>query len=564
VAALLVPLAAGAGHASSGATNPFCGRLGKSIQASSGAQMFCFHQQPNGTTNQTHTPASSQTTAFSSNADAANPAEDVTPSGVQAYGQSEVSVAAVGPYAVEAWNDATGFFAPCPSPMNKEELTGFGFSADGGNTFVDEGGVPNSNCQADVVFGDPSVEAWRSGGKDYFYITSLFDNLSFSGLSFLELTACQASGTGTSASLSCGQPIVAAVSAECQRFNGVPFCSFEDKEFLSIDPVRGRLYLSYTDFGLTPSSPIFQGEIDLTACDIGTPSGGVGPAGGTAGNPVCETGAPTMPHAVTHTPYFVVQPGQTCENEGSYPAVDPATGDVYVAFEHNWASNFFGPGPCLSDPTTNNVVRVPASCLTLTPVSPCSGPSATTSVPIVSMDAAFVPGYNRFPANDFPRIAVSDPAGTVSIVWNDARSHPLGDIYLQSYSLGSLAAVQSSPVRVNANTGGLHFLPALRKPSPTGSLEVSWFERATANTSLTNVMAAIGVDPTSSSSPSSSVLVTNVASDWNNVSSDIIPNFGDYTDNYVMPTATGARLYVAWSDGRLGDPQPFEAHAGVT
>jgi hypothetical protein len=39
------------------------------------------------------------------------------------------------------------------------------------------------------------------------------------------------------------------------------------------------------------------------------------------------------------------------------------------------------------------------------------------------------------------------------------------------------------------------------------------------------------------------------------VSSDIIPNFGDYTDNF----AVGSHDYVAWSDGRLGVPQPFMA-----
>jgi hypothetical protein len=38
-------------------------------------------------------------------------------------------------------------------------------------------------------------------------------------------------------------------------------------------------------------------------------------------------------------------------------------------------------------------------------------------------------------ANDLPRITVSNPAGTVSIVWNDARQDPGGDIPLQSYTL---------------------------------------------------------------------------------------------------------------------------------
>jgi hypothetical protein len=59
-------------------------------------------------------------------------------------------------------------------------------------------------------------------------------------------------------------------------------------------------------------------------------------------------------------------------------------------------------------------------------------------------------------------------------------------------------------------------------------------------------------------------LVTTQPSDWNADSSDIVPNFGDYTDNYVIatpaPPFSGDQLYVAWSDGRLGFPQPFEAN----
>jgi hypothetical protein len=47
-----------------------------------------------------------------------------------------------------------------------------------------------------------------------------------------------------------------------------------------------------------------------------------------------------------------------------------------------------------------------------------------------------------------------------------------------------------------------------------------------------------------------------------------IPNFGDYTDNYVLatPTApyTNKTLYVTWSDGRLGVPNPFVADISVS
>ncbi|PYS25990.1 MAG: hypothetical protein DMG11_21655, partial [Acidobacteria bacterium] len=63
---------------------------------------------------------------------------------------------------VEAWNDFTGFISLCPSPMNKEELTGAGFSNDGGNTFTDIGGLPNDDCNNNRLFGDPSVEVFHA------------------------------------------------------------------------------------------------------------------------------------------------------------------------------------------------------------------------------------------------------------------------------------------------------------------------------------------------------------------------------------------------------------------
>jgi len=40
----------------------------------------------------------------------------------------------------------------------------------------------------------------------------------------------------------------------------------------------------------------------------------------------------------------------------------------------------------------------------------------------------------------------------------------------------------------------------------------------------------------------------------------IIPNFGDYTDNYVRIVSGTATLFAAWSDGRYTIPQPFNAH----
>jgi hypothetical protein len=84
---------------------------------------------------------------------------------------------------------------------------------------------------------------------------------------------------------------------------------------------------------------------------------------------------------------------------------------------------------------------------------------------------------------------------------------------------------------------------------------------------LTDVVASLSLDPLMRSRPANNTLVTTMPSNWDNVSSNITPNFGDYTDNYVIATPnapyTDFTLYIAWSDGRIGVPQPFEAHVNT-
>ena len=551
------------------AGNPFCKKLGKGYWASSGAHMFCFGPQPNGPA-AAHAPVA-RSAGGPANVDAASFAEDVSPAGARLYGQSETSIAASGPYVAEAWNDSTGFASPCPSPMAKEELTGFGFSANGGQSFTDLGGLPNAQCNKDLLEGDPSVAAYQVGGSTYFYFSSLFNSPTGLGLSKIGMNACKVVGSGPGATLGCGQPITVANSTQCQKFKisstrFAKFCSFLDKEFIAIDPARGRLYVSYTDFLLNAGS-----QVDLAVCDIGNASGGPGPAGGTPAAPVCKNG--TLPVQVSPKffqgkPYFVVaQPDpKGCENEGAYPAVDPATGSVYTAYEYNIETNLFF-SQCFGSatPTANVMTRTPRSCLPLTTFAACGGPKARASVPVTSMVASFVPGYNRFPVNDFPRLAVSDRYGTVSMVWNDTRFHPLGDILLESFHQGSLGPVQAHPVVLDRPaSGGLHMLPALRTATAAGRLDVTWYSRSTPTTANTNVDGVLGVNPLTTSTPSSNVRITNVASNWLTNNSDIIPNFGDYTDAALTTTGTapyvGSTLYVAWSDGRFSVPQPFEAH----
>ena len=556
------------------AGDPFCARLGKQYQASSAAQSFCFGPRLH---KGTQAPAAiAEGSSGVQNADAARMSEDVSPAGVSAQGQSEVSIAAAGRFVVEAWNDATGFVTACPAPMSKEEVEGLGFSANGGKTFTDLGGPPNSNCHKLTYFGDPSVAAYQVGGQTFFYISGLYLPDNGQGPNQIALDACKVDGSGSTATLSCGQPVIVASSSQCRLFKErisptktrvVRFCSFTDKDFLAIDPAHGKLYLSYSDFLVTRP---FGDPVDMSVCDLGTAAGGTGPAGGTPAAPVCEHGTPLVKvskHLQVGKPYLQVAKANNlgCVNEGSYPAVDTKTGAAYVGYEFNWASSLgFPPCSTARTPVQNVLAKVAAHCLTLTAVSPCTGPSARTAVPVVSMEGTLVPGYNRFPANDFPRLAVSDKFGTVSMVWNDARFHPYGDILLQSFDKNSLTPVQAKPVQLDQpHNGALSFLPALRTPSNSGRLDVTWYTRASVTTFNTNVAAAIGVSPRTTVTPANR-RITNVASNWLANSSLIVPNFGDYTDNAVAVTArapfVGSTLFVAWSDGRFGIPQPFEAH----
>jgi hypothetical protein len=538
---------------------PFCVYLGAKYEASTGAWALCQGVK--------HTRASGRDASLgesghpvAANVDAASLAEDITSAGVRAYGQSGPSVAAAGEYVVEAWSDATGLYAQCPSADYKEELTGFGFSANGGSSFTDLGGLPN-NCINGIYGGDPSVDAYVVGGHVYFYILSMYDSSGGLGPSDMALAACQASGSGSSARLHCGQPDIVATSNACQSLGeGVEYCNFLDKGSMAIDPARGRLYVSYSEF---PEKGNDGSSVELAVCDLGNALGGPGPAGGTPAAPVCENGARQAPAPSYLT---IARPDPNgCESEGAYPAVDVATGAVYVSYEYNWGTNISGAAvpPCGAIPTTEVMTRVPLRCLPLAQVSPCKGPAAKVAVPVVSMAAADIPGFDGVP-NDFPKPAVSDGAGTVSMVWNDARYDPLGDILLQSFSLTTLAPVQAAPVLLDRPTaGGLNMLPALRAGSD-GLLDVSWYARTCPSSVATEVVAALGVDPRTLSAPRHDELITTAGSNWTAVSTDLTPSFGDYTDSSLVATGTapyvGNTLFIAWTDGRLGVPQPFSAH----
>jgi hypothetical protein len=273
--------------------------------------------------------------------------------------------------------------------------------------------------------------------------------------------------------------------------------------------------------------------------------------------PFCEVNRPGKPAYLT----LVAAGTNPCEREGSYPAVDEKTGDLYVAYEFNWFSSMVSAVCTRHINRVQEVLdRVPSQCLTRTTIARC-GVDGQAKVPITSMEAAPPPGYSRPDMNDFPRIAVSGQYGTVSMVWNDATQNPMGVILLQSFRLKSLAAVQRKPVHIGHP--GLEqgdFMPAIRNTNASGLLDITWYNdewsAGEQPLPLTTVQVVTDVSPLTSTGQQITGGLTRQGTDWTKTTSDINPNFGDYIDNYV----DGSTLYAAWSDGEIGIPQPFEAH----
>ena len=467
--------------------------------------------------------------SFGSNVDAASTVEDLL------AGQSETAIdASASGRVMVAWNDATGIAFPQGNRL-QASITGVGYSKDGGASYTDLIGLRNPNPDQQWS-GDPTVVSIDGGA--HFIAGSLF---------LPSLSAC-ADGkpahltvavevlTPTATGVTMGKPVVTSRAGNaCALFQNAPppNIAFLDKDFLSWDQSSRTLAMSFTRFFIS-GNHTGQGEIDVARAHV--------PA-----NPTLLTSS------AFHT--AVVWPEEpAAENEGAYVVVAPG-GDTYVAWERNVDTNLFG------DPHIyEHLARVPAGANAPVkggrsdPVVITKGQINATPVGGVrSLDATVIAGYNRGTGNDFPRIAWDRVNGRAIVAWNDGSLHPLGDIWLRSYSasLGNASAI----AQVNDDSDfTLHFLPAVSVRS-NGHICTSWYDRRrfgpdSAHTDyFGECRGSVGANQ-------ADFRITTGPTDWTNTSSLIVPNFGDYTDNASVGTTT----YYTWSDGRIGVPQPFTDH----
>jgi hypothetical protein len=479
--------------------------------------------------------------AIGSNVDANDPNQDL------AAGQSETAIGAFGDHVLVAWNDASSFLEYL-DPLNPLSATGVAYSGDGGRTFTDLIGFPNDNANQQWL-GDPAVVAIDSL---HFVVASLYFPSAVSDCKHgrLELTLGLEVATVAGASVSFSRPISPVNAGNLCGRTFKRSVSLLDKEFLAYDPVTRTLAMSYTRFYLdgrhsgngqievvratVPSEPSTLSQDDFTRrvviwdeepnCDYPDPS-----------SEATRCGA---------------------INEGAYPAVAP-DGDTYVVWERNWQSNLFAGDPYVY----LHAALIPAGA-TAPSVGGIEAPlvftqgqsGATPDGGVKSLTATQIVGYTRFIGNDFPRIAANPTTGEVVMVWNDATRHPLGDIFLRTAPFG--LATMGPIEQVNDDSSfALHFLPAV-SVGADGSIRTSWYDRrlSGADSADTDYFGEIrGLAGTNAPD----FRITTGSTDWVNTGSLINPNFGDYTDN----STTGTTTYYAWTDGRVGVPQPFVAHS---
>jgi hypothetical protein len=320
-----------------------------------------------------------------------------------------------------------------------------------------------------------------------------------------------------------------------------------DKDWMAYDPTSRTLAVSFTRFRTTATAGSL-GQIEVVRAHVPADpmrlrSGAFSePAVVWPDEPVCPDGTPSSE---------LTRCG--AENQGAYVTAAPG-GNVYVAWERNLFSVSGDPYAYMHAAYLPATADRPAIGGPQAPVVVSVGqPNGNAAGGVKSLGNVVIAGYNRGNGNDFPRITLNPRTGDPVIVWNDASLHPLGDVWLRTVRPGltGLGTTQ----RVNDDDSfALHFLPAVSVRSD-GTICTSWYDRRLSgpDSSRTDYF---GDCRATAQTPAADFRITTGSTDWANTSSLSVPNFGDYTDN----TSLGSATYFTWADGRLGVPQPFVDH----
>jgi hypothetical protein len=469
--------------------------------------------------------------------------------------QSETEIAVFGKYMVTGYNDSYGFYD------NTQGLSGYSYSVDGGNTWVDGSGLPPlvkthsffTDPASDHYFGDPVVVVDKSprtfmvNGAPVsqpagtFYYASLYSppgnpapgavgTISVNRGTFqtappqtvesVSNTRCgnnsALNGTPNTTNLPkervVWEPPVIVTSAGVV---GTGAADFLDKEWMAINQATGELYVTYTRFGADGSTPL---EL------VRSKDGG----------------------RTWEGPFVIVPNLNDTFNTGTQPTIT-STGRIVVSY---LARTFALAG---SGPESDNRVEVAYSDddgttfgnpVIVQHVNPQGEPNgynrgrrSILNAPYISPQAHGTDVYltyfhGKTPLQNASGVIFTGPLAKAADIYL-ASSHDNGQTW--------------TPVKVNDDDGNTSHVFPSTQVNKNNWVFAAWTDRRVDPTfnEFTDEWAAVSHD--GGATFGHNVEQTDVSTTWR-ARADARPNFGDYNSSELL---NDNQFVITWADGRF-------------
>ena len=466
------------------------------------------------------------------------------------FGRSETTSTGTtdGQYLVFGWNDAQGFCGPpfgvACTPPALPGLSGFGFSADGGVTFVDGGAPPVINHA--FTRGDPWLDLGGFDNATFYYANLSVDDRDASNLGVSVHRGHFASGVLN--------------WEDIQVFNALnaPNDLYDKEAIATAKDGSGAGYVTVTNFIEVCGFPqAGAGQIELWRTHD---------AGASWQGPVVVSPDQTSPNDSTNPDCGSTQILQ----QSSSSAIGP-NGEVYVVWQFGPTFNAGLPGGLSTNADIEFASSLDGGLTFSTPASIAGINSMRRNAPV---------GYNRARINDHPRIAVATSGknkGRIYVVYYSAvapvsvpsntQSLTSSQVFVKfSDDQGQTWSSETPLAPTPPPTGVKRWWPAV-SVEPGGNVDVVYYEsqetsigtscnRGRRQGPAVSLVDTFWVQSTDGGTTlASPTKVSTATSNWCTTVSNIVPNFGDYIGSF----SGGNHLFPAWADGRNGVPDVFTA-----
>jgi hypothetical protein len=421
------------------------------------------------------------------------------PSGGQA--ETSLAVDASGQHIVVGVNDTRGF------NVNPTSVSGYLYSDDGGNTFIDGGQLPvttGTNTIGTTVFPQPFGDAdiRYLGGSNFVYASILLKKIGTSGTA---QTMCVHVSTDFGHTWQGPYEVTSATNPH-GLLSGVNARDAADKEFIDWDPAHGRLLLTWSNFTSTAFAPGGV-EISSTYCDN------------------VLSGSPTW------SPRQIIAK-RAEDGQASCPRFRVGTNDAYVVWRAFPGGNNQNVGFAVShdDGAT------------------WSAPVDIAPTNFFTMDQAL--GNDR--NNTSPSVAVNYANGNVYVVYGNNNNHDGADVMLQRSTNGG--ASFSAPVTLNARPGndGPQWFPWVTVDQSSGRVHVFYYDQGPQSGDVTETSWLYSDDNGVSFSAQNPLTDRPFHAGYGNDTGQ--PNIGDYN----QAVAQNGELFAVWA----GNPDRVDYNDG--